>query len=91
MYRRKGFTLIELLVVIAIIALLMAMLMPALERAREQARNTMCLSNLKHWGVMYSMYADDSEGKLMDMNSYSGEWMSHAWVTLMKPYYITMI
>ena len=89
MNTKKGFTLVELLVVIAIIALLMAILMPALSRTKEQAKNVVCQSNLKQWGVVFSMYADDSEGKLMDMNYYGGEWMSHAWVTLLHPYYKT--
>ena len=89
MHKRKGFTLIELLVVIAIIALLMAMLMPALKRAKDQAKDVVCQSNLRHWGIMFNMYAGDSDDKLMDMNAYNGVWMSHAWVTLMYPYYRT--
>ena len=89
MHAKKGFTLVELLVVIAIIALLMAILMPALRRTKDQAKNVVCQSNLKQWGVVFSMYAESSDGKLMDMNVYGGEWMSHAWVTLLYPYYKT--
>ena len=63
MARKKGFTLIELLVVIAIIALLMAMLMPALNRVRKQARKVMCLTQLKQWGLMFSLYCQDNDGK----------------------------
>jgi prepilin-type N-terminal cleavage/methylation domain-containing protein len=57
-----GFTLIELLVVIAIIALLMSILMPALGRVRKQARSVVCQTNLKQWGVIWAMYADDNNG-----------------------------
>ena len=59
MLNRKGFTLIELLVVISIIALLMAILMPALQRVKKQAKDVVCQSNLKQWGLAFSLYALD--------------------------------
>jgi prepilin-type N-terminal cleavage/methylation domain-containing protein/prepilin-type processing-associated H-X9-DG protein len=62
MRNRKGFTLIELLVVIAIIAILAAILLPALARAREAARRASCQSNLKQFGVIFKMYAGESDG-----------------------------
>lgn len=61
--KRRGFTLIELLVVIAIIAILASILLPALAKAREAAKRAKCASNLKQFGIVFKMYANEHGGK----------------------------
>jgi prepilin-type N-terminal cleavage/methylation domain-containing protein/prepilin-type processing-associated H-X9-DG protein len=73
MEERRAFTLIELLVVIAIIALLMAILMPALGRAKAQAKAAVCLSNLHQWGLAWSMFLGDHEGRFTGTGLFPGK------------------
>ncbi len=86
--RKKGFTLIELLVVIAIIALLMAILMPALRRAKRQTQAVICRSNLKQWGLVFNLYAQDNEDSFPQGYQGNGVNAEDAWLLgATLPYY----
>lgn len=56
----RAFTMIELLVAMAITTLLAALLIPALQRTKALARQAVCQSQLRQWGMAFSIYAGET-------------------------------
>ena len=87
---KVGFTIIELLVIVGIIGVLVSILIPVFGQGKEAARKTACLSNLKLWGLGFTMYLSDyddiypnqefAESGTRDQNGNS------SWIVAIQPY-----
>ncbi len=56
---------------------------------RMRAKNAVCQSNLRQWGAMFQMYAEDNDGQLGDGNwctNWSGR-CYREWLNYLRPYY----
>ena len=60
----RAFTLIELVVVIATVGIVASLLLPAYGRATDKAKASVCLYNLKQWGVATQLYIAENRDSL---------------------------
>jgi prepilin-type N-terminal cleavage/methylation domain-containing protein len=58
---RRGFTSVELIVVMAVLLVLAGILFPTKGGAKHRAQRIACLSNLKHVGLAFMVFAHDNE------------------------------
>ncbi len=92
MRHRKGFSLIELLIVVAIIGLLASVLLPALREVRRRGLQTVCLSNLRQVGILFTYYAEDQRDLYPAANDPVGTdpavwlWMGRGFRGTLEPY-----
>jgi prepilin-type processing-associated H-X9-DG protein len=65
----------------------MALLLPALQRVKGQARTVACLSNLRQWGLYFSIATQENEGFFH--NGWNiGSDIHHSWMSVLRPYYL---
>lgn len=87
---RRAFTLIEILVVVGIMAILAAILFPVFAQAKDAAKKTVCISNLKQWGMGFNMYISDSDDLYPNQEFHQDgtrdENGSGSWIQAIQPY-----
>ena len=65
----RAFTLVELLVVMSLMALLTSIVLPALHQAGRQARTLACRSQLRQWGLGFSMFLQERDSVILNVAS----------------------
>lgn len=65
----------ELIAALALLAILALVFLPALQRAREPARRSSCQNNLKQWGLVAKMFANEHEGLLPPVSPVPNNWI----------------
>ncbi|MHC4457699.1 MAG: hypothetical protein ACYS0I_11565 [Planctomycetota bacterium] len=82
----------DLVVVLCCVVLLLANLGAITGSARRRAREAVCLSNLRQWGVIFEMYANEYDGKNVAgfyEDPVEDKFYENAWIFLLQPYYGT--
>ena len=61
--------------------------MPALNRVKQQAREVACKSNLHQWGLVFTMYTGDYDGRFMPGIDEDWATARYSWIYTLMPYY----
>ncbi len=69
----------DLVVVLGCIVFLLANIGAIGPRGRQRAKEAVCLSNLRKWGLIFQMYAQDNNGSTIGGSEF--------WVTKLYPYH----
>ena len=59
--------------------------LPRIQRIKKQAITIACLSKLKQWGLYFSMYAEDYNGRFMA--GYTAQPQANGWISALGDYY----
>jgi prepilin-type N-terminal cleavage/methylation domain-containing protein/prepilin-type processing-associated H-X9-DG protein len=84
---RKGIAFLEILVVIAILGILATILLPAACKARESSRRSNCVNNLKQFGLVLNMYANENADKFLPIDNVTNNFMFEG--DLLYPEYLS--
>ncbi len=81
----RGFAIGGIVVPVVLVPVfLMIILMPALYRVKKQARSVTCMSKLRQWGLIFSMYTDENNGYFF---SGEGSDSGRLWMDPLRSYY----
>lgn len=77
----------ELVVAIILLGVLAVIFLPSLARSREYARRSSCQNNLKQWGLIAKMFANEHQGVLPPVSPVPNNWFMD--MAAIYPEYLT--
>lgn len=78
---------IEFIACVLILGALVVILLPALARSRESSRRSSCQNNLKQWGLVLAMFANEHGGECPPLSPIAENWTMD--MTLVYPEYLS--
>ncbi len=81
----RVFAVLGIVLPVLVFCAMFVILLPAPQRFKKQARSVACISKLKHWGLYFSMYAEDHNGRFMA--GFTAQPQANGWVSALGNYY----